>query len=144
MFKVVRSSKFEIEPFSDKRGLNESLWPMTSSKSSYTDGSIVDVSTLSNSRQNHIVVLVLWHTENFQMAKILSLSAYADFITWRCIQPLFHRACLIYIMIYSGPLSKKNPGSALGMDPYPFCLMNDRMMSLTCVKFEGFEKFRPR
>ena len=63
------------------------------------------------------------------------------------IKPIFHKACLIYNDLLWTPLKKKkkkNPGSARGMDPYPFCVVNDRMMSLTCIKFEGFEKFRPR
>ena len=120
---------------------------MTSSKPSYTDRSIVDVSSLCNGRQNHIVVLVLWHTKNFQIGKTLSMSVNTNFIKCRCIKPFFHRACLIYIMIYSGPLSekkkkkKKNPGSTLGMDPYPFCLVNNRMTSLTCINLKILKSF---
>ena len=76
------------------------------------------------------------------MAKSSSMSAYAD-LHEDAFSPFFHRACLIYNDLLWTPL-EKNPGSALGMDPYPFCLMNDRMVSLTCIKFEDFEKFRPR
>ena len=56
------------------------------------------------------------------------------------IKAIFHRACLIYNDLLWAPV-EKYPGSALGMDPYPFCLMNDRMMSLTCIRFEDFESF---
>ena len=56
------------------------------------------------------------------------------------IKHVFHKACLIYNDLLWTPL-EKIPGSALGMDPYPFCIVNDRMMSLTCIKFEDLKSF---
>ena len=56
------------------------------------------------------------------------------------IKPVFHRVCLIYNDLLLTPL-EKNPGSALGMDRYLFCVVNDRMMSSTCIKFEDLKSF---
>ena len=66
------------------------------------------------------------------------MSANTNFIKCRSLSP-FSTEHVSYIMIYSGPPLEKNPGSALGMDPYPVCVVNDRMMSLTCIKFEDFK-----
>ena len=70
----------------------------------------------------------------------MSMSANTNFIKCRSLST-FSTEHVSYIMIYFGPLSKKNPGPALAMDPYPFCVVNDRMMSLTCIKFEDLKSF---
>ena len=81
-------------------------------------GGSTDLSTLCNSRLNHMVVLVLRHTENLLIAKsFTNLGRLASADTFHiCNKPFFHRPYLTYNNLFPPPIDK-NAWSAPGMDP---------------------------
>ena len=111
-------------------------------------GGSIDLSTLCNSRLNHMVLLVLWHTENLLIAKSftnLGRLAWVDTLH-KCNKPFFHRPYLTYNNLFWAPPPRKKSWVRPWNGPIKSILSyvrpNDELDSfLTCRNLKNLKGF---